>query len=281
MKFHVDSHYGVQVIDRLLGYVGETNARRIEVQFDPEAEAELYVLRLDYGAGKIFEVDLTDGSAPVTGSLLPAVQTVRCQFYALHCENGTYTLIRKTNIFEAVIREGIEDTDPVPTYEECVKAVAEMRLLSDAAVSANESAVQAKKEAEAAAEAVNTLGISEAAVGQTVRIKSVDESGKITAWEPVPLLEKPKQVTSLSGTELTLADNTEYRLENVGQLILHYPEGSFECWLRLTFAEENEVGITFPFIRLIGDYPSFGNGETWELSIKDGTVIAGIAWGDE
>ena len=42
------------------------------------------------------------------------------------------------------------------------------------------------------------------------------------------------QVTA--GTEITLADNTEYRLENVATLTLTYPMGNFECWLKLTFA---------------------------------------------
>lgn len=185
MKFHVDRTYSARVTDRLLGYVGETDARRIEAVFEKEAEAELYVLRLDYGDGKIYEIDLTDGSAKVPGSLLSQEQTVLCQFCALHCdEDGKYTLVRKTNVFEGVIRQGIgAASEPVPAYEECAKAVAELRMLSEAAESAKQSAAAAKEAAEAAAAGINPLGITAAAVGQTVKVKSVDGEGKPTSWE--------------------------------------------------------------------------------------------------
>lgn len=81
------------------------------------------------------------------------------------------------------------------------------------------------------------------------------------------------QVTA--GTEITLADNTEYRLTNVTTLTLRYPTGDFECWLKLTFAESGSITVTLPTgTKYIGNAPSFANGETWEMSIKDGVVIA-------
>jgi len=83
----------------------------------------------------------------------------------------------------------------------------------------------------------------------------------------------PSNITT--GTNITLADNTEYRLENVATLTLTYPTGNFECWLKLTFAESGSVTVTLPTgTKYIGNAPSFANGETWEMSIKDGVVIA-------
>lgn len=81
------------------------------------------------------------------------------------------------------------------------------------------------------------------------------------------------QVTA--GTEITLADNTEYRLENVATLTLTYPMGNFECWLKLTFAASGSITVTLPTgTKYIGNTPNFASGETWEMSIKDGVVIA-------
>lgn len=77
-----------------------------------------------------------------------------------------------------------------------------------------------------------------------------------------------------TGTNITLADNTEYRLTNVSELSLTYPTGDFECWLRVTTATEGAITITLPTSQYIGSVPSFSNGETWELSIKDGVVVA-------
>lgn len=81
------------------------------------------------------------------------------------------------------------------------------------------------------------------------------------------------QVTT--GSNITLADNTEYRLTDVTTLALTYPTGDFECWMRLSFAASGDVTVTLPTgTKYIGTTPDFKNGETWEMSIKDGVVIA-------
>ena len=84
---------------------------------------------------------------------------------------------------------------------------------------------------------------------------------------------RPSQVTS--GTTITLADNTEYRLTDVTTLTLNYPVGDFECWMRLSFAASGNVTVTLPAgTGYIGSAPDFKNGETWELSFKDKILAA-------
>ena len=69
------------------------------------------------------------------------------------------------------------------------------------------------------------------------------------------------QVTT--GSNITLADNTEYRLTDVTTLNLSYPTGNFECWMRLTFAASGNVTVTLPAgTKYIGTAPDFKNGET-------------------
>ena len=81
------------------------------------------------------------------------------------------------------------------------------------------------------------------------------------------------QVTT--GTEITLADNTEYRLTDVTTLTLIYPTSNFECWMRLTFAASGTITVTLPAeTKYIGTAPDFKNGETWELSFKDKILAA-------
>ena len=77
------------------------------------------------------------------------------------------------------------------------------------------------------------------------------------------------------GSNITLADNTEYRLTNVTTLKLSYPVGDFECWMRLTFAASGTITVTLPTdTKYIGTAPDFKNGETWELSFKDKVLAA-------
>lgn len=80
----------------------------------------------------------------------------------------------------------------------------------------------------------------------------------------------PKSHTHATGSNIALADNTEYRLADVTTLTLTYPTSDFECWMRLTFAESGNITVTLPAdTKYIGAAPDFKNGETWELSFKD------------
>ena len=82
----------------------------------------------------------------------------------------------------------------------------------------------------------------------------------------------PKAVSAqvTTGSNITLADNTEYRLTDVTTLTLTYPTGDFECWMRLSFAASGDITVTLPTgTKYIGTAPDFKNGETWELSFKD------------
>lgn len=85
----------------------------------------------------------------------------------------------------------------------------------------------------------------------------------------------PKSYTHATGSNIALADNTEYRLTDVTTLTLTYPTSNFECWMRLNFAESGNITVTLPAeTKYIGTAPDFKNGETWELSFKDKVLAA-------
>ena len=88
----------------------------------------------------------------------------------------------------------------------------------------------------------------------------------------------PKAVSQevyFPGSNITLEDNTEYRLTNVTTLNLTYPTDNFECWMRLSFAANGDATVTMPIdTKYLGAVPNFKNGETWELSFKDKVLVA-------
>ena len=107
---------------------------------------------------------------------------------------------------------------------------------------------------------------------------SVTKNGVINALGYTPEAVS-KQVTT--GSNITLADNTEYRLTDVTTLNLSYPTGDFECWMRLTFAASGDATVILPTgTKYIGTTPDFKNGETWELSFKDKVLAAQKIGGD-
>lgn len=87
----------------------------------------------------------------------------------------------------------------------------------------------------------------------------------------------PSIVTS--GTAITLADNTEYKLSGVTTLDITFPaSGAYSCWMTITTDATTAPTITFPASALfVGTKPSFGVGETWKIFIEDGVIVAGKA----
>lgn len=101
---------------------------------------------------------------------------------------------------------------------------------------------------------------------------SVTKNGVISALGYTPQAVSTKVST---GSNIALADNTEYRLTDVTTLKLSYPVGDFESWMRLTFAASGDITVTLPAgTGYIGTAPDFKNGETWELSFKDKILAA-------
>lgn len=96
----------------------------------------------------------------------------------------------------------------------------------------------------------------------------------ITALDFSVVAKKTSVTEQTAPTAITLADNTEYYLTNVSDIDIAYPSGRFESWISLTTATSGTVTIELPTSQYIGTAPTFGNGETWEISIKDGVVAA-------
>lgn len=106
-----------------------------------------------------------------------------------------------------------------------------------------------------------------------------DVNAKVNLTDFNTVLANKQNVTQISTqsapTTVTLADNYEYYLTNVANLTITFPTGNFECWLYIETASSS-TEITFPAnTRYIGDGPEFAAGEAWEVSIKNGIVIAG------
>lgn len=102
---------------------------------------------------------------------------------------------------------------------------------------------------------------------------SVTKDNVISALGYTP--KAVSRVVYYPGSNVTLEDNTEYRLTNVTTLNLTYPTGDFECWMRLSFAANGDATVTLPVdTKYLGAVPNFKNGETWELGFKDKVLAA-------
>lgn len=89
--------------------------------------------------------------------------------------------------------------------------------------------------------------------------------------------DKHNYVYFSNGDTITLEDNITYYTEGtISNLTIIYPSENFICSLEFTLASTGDITITLPESKYIGGAPTFANGETWELNIKNGVVVGGL-----
>ncbi len=83
-----------------------------------------------------------------------------------------------------------------------------------------------------------------------------------------------RSITLSNGDTYVLADNTEYRGTGITSLVLQFPAGVFHSWLRFSTGESAPTVSMPSSVKYIGEAPVFGVNQTWEMSVKDGVVVA-------
>lgn len=88
---------------------------------------------------------------------------------------------------------------------------------------------------------------------------------------------KATKSTFENNSIVNLQNNGEYRGTGISEVTFSFvQQDDFECYILLNTASSGDINITFPQNTLyIGEMPVFGNGETWEISIKDRILVAG------
>jgi hypothetical protein len=132
MQITVNESYTATKNFSLLGYLGETNARVIEIDQPVVEGVDTYLLRFEYYDGKIYDVPIADGKVIITGSLLREIGAIKCQWIATKADGDNYTLVAKSQVFTLSIGDSIsDDVAPIPTYEQS-KSIADEVLEAEA-----------------------------------------------------------------------------------------------------------------------------------------------------
>lgn len=159
MKLKVTGNYKISCMDTdILGFVGEKNARTIEVDQPTVEGADTYRLRFCYADGVVYDVPITDGKYTVEQSVLRAAGYVSVQWLATKSTDNGYTLVAKSDVITLRIDDSIGDSEPVPTPEQALDALDEIKAsktkAEKAASTAKDSADEAAKNAESMSEPI-------------------------------------------------------------------------------------------------------------------------------
>lgn len=189
MTITLNADYDVTLSTALLGYVGETNARPVSVEGMEIDGADRYVLKIDYGDGVQYEVDITGGTWTPTADILRSAQTVSCQICAKKLSGNEYILVKKSRIFRLRIGAAIGD-NAVPSPDVAIDALdridaigrqahADMQKAVTAAETATTAAENAKKSATAAEKSADTAtqAASRAETAKTAAEMSATQAG--------------------------------------------------------------------------------------------------------
>lgn len=150
MKIYLDDDYHIDIGYNLLGYVGEHESRTVELVGYAVDGANAYRLRLCYSDGVTYDVDINDGSCVIQSSLLRKHGTVQGQLLALYIDGDNCTFVKKSNIFDLVVGESLgDDTEPIPTPEISVDALAKIQQSENNAKLSEENAKESETQAKA------------------------------------------------------------------------------------------------------------------------------------
>lgn len=137
----------------MLGYVGETDSRKITVEGYQTDGADLYKLRLSMPDKSEYEVDISSGEYTVPGSLLSTAGYARLQVVAVRSiSDGNYEYVKKSNVVSGIrIEESLGGPpEPVPTYEDAMGALDKVLAAVDVSADNVTKAEQCAESANAA-----------------------------------------------------------------------------------------------------------------------------------
>lgn len=102
-----------------------------------------------------------------------------------------------------------------------------------------------------------------------------DGSGEVSAATAgTDYVAPPAQLTALPASNTPLTPNAEYRVAAaVGTYVFAWPSSPFEVWLKFTTAASTSISFVVG-TKYIGGAPTFAGSKTYEMSVKDGVVIA-------
>ncbi|MBQ9374997.1 MAG: hypothetical protein IJU04_01485 [Ruminococcus sp.] len=175
-------NYKVDADKVFLGYVGETNAREIDVNQPSIWGVSDYRIRIEYPDKTVYELPVRSNAISITGSILRCPCVVKMQWLAVKANGDSYELVAKSNIFSGVIKPSISDNiAPVPSYEQSktvldrvLEADSEIATKVAAAESAKNDAISAKNATEQLAETITADG-EEIAENLSLAEQTLDE----------------------------------------------------------------------------------------------------------
>lgn len=203
MIITISKDYTAYPDSEFLGYLGETNARTIEVDHPVVTGADTYRLRFEYSDNAVYDVPIVDGKVIITASLLREVGSVKCQWLATKATGDTYDLVAKSQIFSLSISDSIsDDVAPIPPCE-LSKSIADKVL--EAESNAKEYAEQAEQYKYQAMSfkdvAKEQAGIAKAATAQAKVYAETCESAAQTA------AQKADELTAIINNLNTALEN--------------------------------------------------------------------------
>ena len=174
MIITLDNNYIVRQNSTLIGFKGEVDARKITFEGLATEGADSYKLRISYDDEEpSYDVPIENGQIIISGSLLRKKGYVQAQVIArATTEDGKYSLVKKSNIFNLQIGTSLSNGEVVPTYEASVEAMEKVIAVKGEAEKAaksiertvdgaNDAADRAEEAASKTKSAIDNIGYGE------------------------------------------------------------------------------------------------------------------------
>lgn len=124
MNIILDNNYYVSIDQKIIGYKGETDSRKISFEGLAVEGADSYKLRIYYDdIEQAYDVPIENGQIIVNGSLLRKRGYVQAQVIACKSDGDKYSMVKKSNVFSLEIGSSLIDGSAIPTFEQSTEAL--------------------------------------------------------------------------------------------------------------------------------------------------------------
>lgn len=188
--------YEMKTSEDLLGYLGETKARKITVVQPHVNGAAIYRLRIKYSDDVAYDIDVTSGTVEITGSVLRKAETVSVQWLATTSDGVNYEIVAKSNVVKMQILSSPNDgIAPIPPYEKSVEA---LDMVLSVETQSKENAEKAEAAARSAKESADNASASAAAAEKSA---TTAKSAASTATEKAAEASEAASITETNATK--------------------------------------------------------------------------------
>ncbi|MBQ4247354.1 MAG: hypothetical protein II703_02050 [Ruminococcus sp.] len=132
MTITLNADYFAVCDEKLLGYCGEKDARKMSFTGLDNVEADRYSIIFTYPDGASFESEISDGEITLSNAVMRMSGVILAQVIACITRDDQYIVVKKSNIIQLEIKPSLDEkSPPFPSVDDSLRVLDEIHGTAD------------------------------------------------------------------------------------------------------------------------------------------------------